>query len=1098
MVAILSVLENGSNDGLLDYLATAFDKICTRAGRNGKNVVNTAALVAGLATWSASATAVSSSTFNTSRDIVSILTSTVTHVSDREPSQGLTIVPHLVHKFWNNLSPSSPQFHVESVEMIWTLRNLTSDLLVVESTVMSLLSDPKNKDHDIHPMSMFAVFWIHSAYARAAYPSQPDGNVLLEDTHARELLAKAALYIIDAAGQDGSEDPYKTWLVNLSSLTFHYDAILSLIQSEKVEPSDLATCLYRLTILIPVSRSSPSLWKEFTDTSGSCQFVLAKMMSLVEDSGQQDNLSLTALGIIRAIHEGGSYLAEDELLEMLASHLLKASSGSPFQMAILDTLQPLIALRRGQSLPVTLLSTLSGGIASPTVDTTIDKWITLLCNALPLYADSVFFSNLIKLTDCFCRRIQWYFDIIKQLYQPAVVSLMRGDVPVQHCAANPERSITNLLAGLEYILARAHTQVTDAARPISAQESTPGDASRLRSLANNRLTVVLCMQDAIKVCGKIWYWRPSKGAATLGTDTKSFGYLSSRLRTRSRRMLEHLTDAEPQECLETLMGLWVEAVKMDSHPQSVMNLLQTLEAARPKFMMPSIFNAIYNRTNPHALDQSQKSTMSVDLTGLELLAFLIEYVEALEDDLLEEIWSNCMSFLRDILANPMPHRQLLLRLIDFTSILCQKMENTTFGEQGKMRRELSDLCTRLFTGVFTIKPIGFDVSAQGPSRPGIDEKAALAMQRFRGGDGIGIFCQVLPTMSPILSEGDRISSIFSGASTHIVGPLIKAKTFPQNITEDFIRLLLIMSKTPSTTKTWRKDVLEAFNNQNFFQNTALSGEQGWPSVVRQLAIIDKGLMAELLGRLTPPTTAGIVFGVGAAAARAEADRQTKANLRRIALLLLASETDTFASSWTQLMMRLEELLAATPSSSPSSATRSEIYLVLRAICLSFTPIYLVAIWPTVDSELRGLFEDLNKGVDGSLSTYSHLEGAKLLDILLLLKPEEFQLHEWLFITDTIDAIYPPANMKSIASADLLRLEHGQPLELSSGTGQGLRKPWLCTDESRMPEQQARLLGSFFSHLSIRAFEDTYSLEAVDVQASRKDILLDLFSDGEPT
>ncbi|RMZ82091.1 hypothetical protein DV737_g2156, partial [Chaetothyriales sp. CBS 132003] len=267
-----------------------------------------------------------------------------------------------------------------------------------------------------------------------------------------------------------------------------------------------------------------------------------------------------------------------------------------------------------------------------------------------------------------------------------------------------------------------------------------------------------------------------------------------------------------------------------------------------------------------------------------------------------------------------------------------------------------------------------------------------------------------------------------------------------------------MSKTSVAAKIWKKDLLEAFNHPNFFDNPRLSDEDGWLTVVKQLAATEKGLMPEILGRLTAPTTAGIVFGVGAAAARAEADKQTRSNLRRIALVLLAADVDTFASSLNQMMTRLDELLSATPSTSPSSATRGDVYLLLRAVCLSFTPTNLVTIWPSVNSELRALFEDLGRTEDAALSTASHLQGAKLLDLLLLLKLEEFQLQEWLFITDTIDAIYPPTKTGNIAAADLLRLDNTQPVELSSGVEGGLRKPLLSTDASRRPDDQRRLLG----------------------------------------
>jgi hypothetical protein len=271
-------------------------------------------------------------------------------------------------------------------------------------------------------------------------------------------------------------------------------------------------------------------------------------------------------------------------------------------------------------------------------------------------------------------------------------------------------------------------------------------------------------------------------------------------------------------------------------------------------------------------------------------------------------------------------------------------------------------------------------------------------------------------------------------------------------------------------------------------------------LLRQLAVADKSLLGEMLGRLTGPTTAGIMFGVGASAARAEADRQAHLNLRRIILLLFSGEQDMFANQLVSLMAKADELLGATPATSPSSATKGDIFLLFRAIVLVYTPENLAGLWPVVSAELRMLFQDLEKGDEASLTAQTHLQGAKLLDLLLLLKPEEFQLHEWLFVTDTIDAIYPPSDSPTVAAADTvnLRVTDGAIDASSSTDSNGMRKPWLATKMSRTKnaEEIYNLLGAFFNQLSIRAFEDTYSLDAVDMQSCRRDLLEDLFSETD--
>jgi hypothetical protein len=129
--------------------------------------------------------------------------------------------------------------------------------------------------------------------------------------------------------------------------------------------------------------------------------------------------------------------------------------------------------------------------------------------------------------------------------------------------------------------------------------------------------------------------------------------------------------------------------KSDIHTASlIFNLLHTLDGSSPKITIPAVFNAIYTRTNPAALDQNRKSSLTSSLSESELASFLVAYARSLDDDVLDEIWTDCTTFLRDVLSNPFPHRQILPRLIEFAAILGTKLENTTFGEDRRMRKEL--------------------------------------------------------------------------------------------------------------------------------------------------------------------------------------------------------------------------------------------------------------------------------------------------------------------------------------------------------------------------------------------------------------------------
>ena len=109
-----------------------------------------------------------------------------------------------------------------------------------------------------------------------------------------------------------------------------------------------------------------------------------------------------------------------------------------------------------------------------------------------------------------------------------------------------------------------------------------------------------------------------------------------------------------------------------------------LNGSRPKYTTPAIFSAIYRRVNA----DSRESVQTSDLTAADLVHFLMEYVKSIEDDAMDEIWPDCMAFLKDILNNPLDYSQILPLLLSFVALIGEKVDNTNFGEQRKMRKEL--------------------------------------------------------------------------------------------------------------------------------------------------------------------------------------------------------------------------------------------------------------------------------------------------------------------------------------------------------------------------------------------------------------------------
>ncbi|OQE26848.1 hypothetical protein PENSTE_c005G09638 [Penicillium steckii] len=762
--------------------------------------------------------------------------------------------------------------------------------------------------------------------------------------------------------------------------------------------------------------------------------------------------------------------------------------------------------------PDRLLDCLVKGISSTKSREIVDKWIALLCEVLPLYSGSIF-QILLMLVECFCREIKASFERLQLAFQQT------EDWPQDRS----EHVTISLLTGLETCIAHAHERliVEEANVPAAKSPDQPqgffgnmvsgvfnSDGNQGRSnAANDRLTVLLCFQDAARLCFSIWAWGAGDRTGSFPDSEcmASFQYTSLRMRNRSRRILEHFFTAEALECLETLVEMWT---KSDTETATlIFSLLHTLEGSRPKITIPAVFNAIYTRTNPSALEPARKSSMTSNLTESELASFLVAYARSLDDDVLDEIWADCTTFLRDVLSNPFPHRQILPRLIEFAAILGTKLENTTFGEDRRMRKELGDVLLRLLTAVFTSKPLGIGQDSGLMARSSLDYDRT-AVSHTGPDDMLSILAVSMPSFITTLGDSDRINTAISGVSTNVVGPLIRSRLFPNNLNRNVMVLLQQMAKVPAAAKLWKKDIADAFNDPRFFGLQVDLIKSTWMDLLRQWTLADKDRLAELLGRLPPPSTAGIMFGVGASAARLEADRRAQLNLRRIALLILSANTDYFVGELPILRQKFEDLLAATSSSSPSSATRAEIFMVLRALVIKTSPSTMAPFWPLINVELQEAISAVPRGSQSDLyNPYSLLQACKLLDVLLVIAPDDFQLLEWLFVTDTIDAVYPPDRWEPISLADEVSQSFGPrgaisptvPGEVSEPQARnGLKRPWLISDrirETAKDEIVERVLRPFFDRLSIYVFESTYGMENVDTGACLDDLLADLFNES---
>lgn len=844
-----------------------------------------------------------------------------------------------------------------------------------------------------------------------------------------------------------------------------------------------------------------------------------ELKQLEIDSMLLDRLMLCVSGSMSSLQGPLLTLVRMALKLRLSNAIPESPLDTTRPRASLATTRPSIAPSPSTSSPSLVLTPpqqlfkcLQMGLSASTSRYLLDQWVAFLADILPNFADALF-SNLIPLVECICG----------QLTKTHAELVATSNGASQSYARAPEAVIMSLLEGLEMLLDRAYecllaetshqtTTKEGDVKPNFFSNVTAGmfkaEGPPTRSAqANSRLTVILTFQDAIRVALKMWLWASSVSDAP-DVDVSSLAttaYNALKVRNKSRHLLEQIFSVEPLESLEVVVAHWSEAAT-DDEASAALNLLHVMPVTRPKNVIPAVLDALCSRINPSALPSTRQSSLTLDITSSDVATFLTAYLASIEDDAMDEVWSDCTTFLRDVLSNPLPFRQVLPNLLAIILLLAEKLSNTNFGEQRKMRRELGDIFQRLLTATFTTLPSGYVTEPALPddSQNGVTHSRHATTEHSM--TLLPVLIRVAAKIDLILENPERITSTINNITASLIASIFRARSFPQNVGNDVLSLVTNMSRKAPGAKPWKKEIADAFNDPKLLSASPDIMTQGWFPALHQWSLHDKDRgMSELLTRTTPPSSAGIMFGVGASAARLEADRRTQLNLRRICLLLLASPEDTYVAHLRTLEEKLAELFDATTSSSPSAAIKAELFILCRALAVSVSAVHIAPLWPIINSQLQKALQSMLPGNEESdklagFGNLSLLQGCKLLDVLVGLGLDEFLLHEWLYVTDTVDAVYAPDGWNSGALADLVGQalgDDGREGTLVATTGRlGLLLQELAVDKDdikALPREEfvRAVLRPFLSQLSISAYEGVYSLDKADVEEIRKELLRDL-------
>lgn len=603
----------------------------------------------------------------------------------------------------------------------------------------------------------------------------------------------------------------------------------------------------------------------------------------------------------------------------------------------------------------------------------LEAWVTFLSKCLPLMRGSLF-QPLLPLTECLCDEIRTELDVCHRMFSTSSENAKTSD-----------GTMIALLDALEHLLSTSHAQLLsdETATEIKSPPEGSGFLGNVingvfslelpqnrNATANNRFTVVLCFQDAIKAAFDVWSWSDWSQGSVPPLMEQSFAYFSSRIKNRARRLLEHIYLAETLESLETLMEIWKELPlhgKSRDKPSasSVFRLTKVLDGSRPRRTVPFIFDSIHSRTSAMGMEQSRKSTQTVDLGAVDVVTFLQKYVSSLELVAVEEIWEDSMSFLLDILSNVTIYRRVLPGLLAYGTVLCEKVQETAFGDSKKVRRTGMDVCQRLLTNSLTAARRDSEEQTENLQLAGTarDLREWLALN--------------IPKLPIVLQ--DSVSVAYGNIMSNLVSPALHSRQFPF-IPDDVLQIYAVIVGQPGTDKTWRKDTMEAFYDARFFSMSAQDALRvEWRTIVSRL-MTDKTGIGELIGRISSGST---MFG-----SREQELSNRRLNIHRTAYVLLVCEYEAIVREAKELVGSVAEMLAGRFE----DRGRGDVYVLLRVMMLRIPGSELFSLWTLVYTDLQmilhAILDDRVETADTRRTVY---EASKLLDLLFVLGSDDLEL-----------------------------------------------------------------------------------------------------------
>ncbi|CAE6478176.1 unnamed protein product [Rhizoctonia solani] len=784
-----------------------------------------------------------------------------------------------------------------------------------------------------------------------------------------------------------------------------------------------------------------------------------------------------------------------------------------------------------------LIQTITDGITRTSHTPILQHWVDFVLMTIPHFQQPQA-QVVLPLIDCVCKQLRVALDSIQELIRA------RRGAAVDHISHVTDAEVIVLLNALERLVLLATTRNTDPGpteEEDTASEKESGgifgivttvfNSDSHSNVAAEKITPLSpayrCLFDSVSVLHSLWVasaWNPSSPPHAID---ESISLTYGRARMRCRKVFERIFRVQSTDVLEILVDCWD---KSENSPEMTLRTFEIVDilAASAQNVIHMLCESISARSTNLGDRGRRGSVGNTTLPDSTLFKFMQEYLTRLESPIVNQVWGRLMSLLKDITASTQAHRAQIFPALRCLVAAAEKQAMTTALDDRRTKKDLQDIMTKLIDACLQTSGRSLDGLA---SRKGTREALAsgsangraspLSIHRVRADsitnekivaspaddsakvaaawetdlpDEINLFFakRLIPNLRKFMVENDKVISICTNIVYYVINPAIRSKI--KNAIDNQPTIMTMMEelvKQQIAVRAWRPPLAEAFEDQRFFSRDPDAG-LAWCPLIRAYVLSDKLAIPDIVGRVTTTSSNNIFTN-----REAEALART-ISLRRLSFAIYCGDTNGCLTQLPSIQEKLVELLRWT---SAEPIVHSEVLLCVRILLCRLSPHNLSSFWPVIVTELIRIFALalVDAPSDGSDELSLLLAACKCVDLMLVLQTPEFQIHQWMFVTDTLDAVYRPDAWTPVSLMDQLAEVIGSLPKLEQRTA-SMQETFTVKASKRRPllgaVRRAERLGDlvpFFSHVSIALYEGVYAGAGPDMDEIERGLLEEMFS-----